>query len=72
MLCLVFLFQIVFGPLDKPFDFFIPGAYSSFLLNTPIVWDGVSNLVIDISASDSDWGDYIGILFLISDNLVLG
>ena len=43
------MIQIVFGPVDTPLSYFTANTYANFRLTVPIVWDGISNLIIDIS-----------------------
>ena len=41
--------QVVFGPSTIPTSSFTMNTYIDFVLTSPIVWDGISNMVIEWS-----------------------
>ncbi len=45
----------VYGPVDVPVSDLTAGTWKEFTLTTPFVWDGVSNIVLDISRDDTSY-----------------
>jgi hypothetical protein len=40
---------IVYGPVDEPTSRFVVDSFTSFPLATPFVWDGTSNLLVELT-----------------------